>query len=167
MKDIEIRLICELVKNSRRSDRELAKLLGVSQPTVSRIRTKLEKEGMLDYTAVPNLAKLGFAIMAIVFGKRDMTKHPESYLQKAAEFVGEHPNVIFGGAGNGLGFDRIGISVHKNYSEFAEYIRELGKNWTTLMETDTFLINLNGKDIVRQISYKPLANSIAKHEQRR
>ncbi len=90
MKDIELNLICELVKNSRRSDRELAKLLGVSQPIVSRIRIKFEKESMLDYTTIPNLAKLGFGIMAIVFGKRDMTKHPESYLQKAAEFVGEH-----------------------------------------------------------------------------
>lgn len=53
MKDIELRLISELVKNSRRSDRELAKALGISQPTVSRIRVRLEKQGLIDYSAVP------------------------------------------------------------------------------------------------------------------
>jgi DNA-binding Lrp family transcriptional regulator len=36
MKDIELKLISELMLDSRRSDRELAKVLGVSQPTVSR-----------------------------------------------------------------------------------------------------------------------------------
>lgn len=30
MKDVELRLVSELMKNSRRSDRELAKTLGVS-----------------------------------------------------------------------------------------------------------------------------------------
>ncbi|MGD0160671.1 MAG: Lrp/AsnC family transcriptional regulator [Candidatus Bathyarchaeia archaeon] len=47
MKDLEIRLISELMKNSRRSDRQIAKELGVSQPTVSRTIARLEKEGIL------------------------------------------------------------------------------------------------------------------------
>ena len=45
MKDVELKLISELMKNSRRSDRELAKTIGVSQPTVSRLIRKLEKNG--------------------------------------------------------------------------------------------------------------------------
>jgi DNA-binding Lrp family transcriptional regulator len=49
MKDIERRLISELMKNSRRSDRELAKALGTSQPTIT--RGKLEREGIIkEYT---------------------------------------------------------------------------------------------------------------------
>jgi DNA-binding Lrp family transcriptional regulator len=44
MKDIERRLVSELMINSRRSDRQLAKALAVSQPTVTRVRAKLEKE---------------------------------------------------------------------------------------------------------------------------
>lgn len=43
MKEVELRLAAELMKNSRRSDRELAKALKVSQPTVSRMRNKLER----------------------------------------------------------------------------------------------------------------------------
>ena len=50
MKDVELKLISELMKNSRRSDRELAKTLGVSQPTVSRTLKRLETEGTLKNT---------------------------------------------------------------------------------------------------------------------
>jgi DNA-binding Lrp family transcriptional regulator len=43
------------MKNSRRSDRQLAKALGVSQPTVSRTLERLEKQGMIrEYTVIPN-----------------------------------------------------------------------------------------------------------------
>jgi DNA-binding Lrp family transcriptional regulator len=59
VKDIELRLIAELMKNSRRSDRELTKIIGVSQPTVSRTIKRLDKEGYIkEYTAIvtsPNL----------------------------------------------------------------------------------------------------------------
>jgi DNA-binding Lrp family transcriptional regulator len=58
MKDIERRLISELMKNSRRSDRELAKALGTSQPTITRTRGKLEREGIIkEYTMIPDFTK--------------------------------------------------------------------------------------------------------------
>jgi Mn-dependent DtxR family transcriptional regulator len=38
------------MKDSKRSDRELAKLFHVSQPTVTRIRAKLEKTGYINNT---------------------------------------------------------------------------------------------------------------------
>jgi DNA-binding Lrp family transcriptional regulator len=48
-------LLLELLKDSKRSDRELAKVLGVSQPTVSRMRSRLVKEGVIrDFTVVPD-----------------------------------------------------------------------------------------------------------------
>ena len=64
MKDVELRLISELMKNSRRSDRELAKATGVSQPTISRMIKKLEKERIIkEYTMIPDFVKLGYEIM--------------------------------------------------------------------------------------------------------
>ncbi len=70
MKDIELKLLSELMKNSRRSDRELAKTIGISQPTVTRVRQKLEKEGVIkEYTTVPDFSKLGFGIMAVMMFK--------------------------------------------------------------------------------------------------
>jgi len=59
MKNVEWKLISELMKDSRRSDRELAQAIGVSQPTVSRTIKKLEKEGYIkEYTIIPDFHKL-------------------------------------------------------------------------------------------------------------
>jgi len=44
MKETERKLFHELIKNSKRSDRELAKMLRVSQPTITRTRKRLENE---------------------------------------------------------------------------------------------------------------------------
>ena len=68
MKDTELRLISELMKNSCRSDRELAKALGVSQPTVSRTKAILEREGYIsEYTIIPNFNKIGYHLFALTF----------------------------------------------------------------------------------------------------
>jgi DNA-binding Lrp family transcriptional regulator len=49
LKDVEWKLLCELTSNCRRSDRELARLIGVSQPTVARIRNRFEREMIIHY----------------------------------------------------------------------------------------------------------------------
>jgi DNA-binding Lrp family transcriptional regulator len=70
LKDVELKLVAELTKNSRRSDRELAKRLHVSQPTVTRIRNKLEKEGIIrEFTIIPDFVRLGYEIASITFAK--------------------------------------------------------------------------------------------------
>jgi DNA-binding Lrp family transcriptional regulator len=66
MKETELKLISELMKNSRRSDRELAKAIGTSQPTVSRMIQKLEKQGIIsEYTMIPDFTKLGYSLLTI------------------------------------------------------------------------------------------------------
>ena len=132
LKDIELKLISELVKNSRRSDRELAKAIGVSQPTVSRIRVRLEKQGLIDYSAVPNLAKLGFEIIAVTLAKRNYKKQPEVNVQKARDYVKRYPNVIFTASGSGLGRDRILISIHRDYSDYSKFMQEMKAEWEGL-----------------------------------
>jgi DNA-binding Lrp family transcriptional regulator len=61
LKENELKILFELIKNARRSDRELAKAIRVSQPTVTRTRTKLEKMGLVkEYTIIPDLRKMGY-----------------------------------------------------------------------------------------------------------
>ena len=149
------------MKNSRRSDRELAKALGVSQPIVSRIRLKVEKQGLIDYSAVPNLAKLGFEIMVVTFGKRDYAKHPEINLQKAKDFEQRHPSIIFGAAGKGLGFDRIAISIHRNYSDYSRFLQELRNEWAGIMDIeDFFIVDLKSREVIQPLSLKRLADHL-------
>ena len=66
----EVKVLRELLKDSSKSDREIAKTVGVSQPTISRIKKKLINEGSIrTFSAIPNFSKLGFEIMALTFVK--------------------------------------------------------------------------------------------------
>ena len=149
MKDLERKLLSELMKNSRRSDRELAKAIGVSQPTTTRLRTKLEKEGYIkEYTILPNFSKIGYAIMALNFVKLDPKvthkdiddvrfAHPEAI---GKDLVG----VVLIHRGMGLGYDALIVSFHEDYSsydEFRKYVKSVMSGKIT--EMNVFLINLD------------------------
>ncbi|HVP93414.1 MAG TPA: AsnC family transcriptional regulator, partial [Acidobacteriota bacterium] len=70
MKAIELRLIAELIKDCRRSDKDLAKALGVSRILVTKTRIRLEKEGLIAYTAIPDFSKLGYEMLVFTLAKR-------------------------------------------------------------------------------------------------
>jgi DNA-binding Lrp family transcriptional regulator len=158
LKDIELRLISELVKNSRRSDRELAKALGISQPTVSRVRVGLEKQGLIDYSAIPNLAKLGFEIISVTLGKRDYQMQPLN-VQKAKDYVKSNSNIIFTASGIGLGNDRIVISIHRSYSDYFKFIQVMKAEWAGWADINSFLVSLDS-DVVQPLSLKRFAEHL-------
>jgi DNA-binding Lrp family transcriptional regulator len=160
LKDFELQLVSELVRNCRRSDRELARVLHVSQPTVTRTRARLEKQGLVEYGASSNLAKLGYKIMAVVFGKRDYEKHPEDVFQKAKSFVERHSNMIFVSDGNGLDYDRITISIHKSYSDYFIFMQEMRAEVKDIMSLDSFLIDLTTENVLRPFFLKQLADDL-------
>jgi DNA-binding Lrp family transcriptional regulator len=150
LKDIERKMLSELIRNSRRSDRELAKAIGTSQPTATRIRNKLEKEGYVkEYTTVPDLNKIGYSIMALTFVKLDI-KHtmlpPEvgDFEKMHCEVLKDNPNALmFIKRGMGLGYDAVIITLHQDYSscdKFRTFIRQNMKERITDM--DTFLVNM-------------------------
>ena len=60
-------VLIHLLKGARCSDMKLAKVAGVSQPTAFRIRRKFEEEGVIiRYSAIPDLAKLGYKIVGFL-----------------------------------------------------------------------------------------------------
>ena len=67
LQDLDYRILFELARNCRISDRMIARRLGVSQPTVTRRRASLEKEGYVTYAGVPDFAKIGLTIMSFNF----------------------------------------------------------------------------------------------------
>ncbi|MBN1245835.1 Lrp/AsnC family transcriptional regulator [Candidatus Bathyarchaeota archaeon] len=149
MKELERKLLSELMKNSRRSDRELAKAIGVSQPTTTRLRTKLEKEGYIkEYTIIPNFSKIGYTIMALNFVKLDpkLTKNGiEGFRNAHPETIGKDPfGVVLIQRGMGLGYDTVIVSFHQDYSSydnFRNYVKHaMGESIT---EMNVFLINLD------------------------
>jgi DNA-binding Lrp family transcriptional regulator len=165
LKDVELGLISELMKNCRRSDRELAKVLGVSQPTVSRMIKKFEKEGIMqEYTAIPNLAKLGMEIVSIVLLNLKHESDPNTRMQKAEEFAEKHPNLIFASSGIGSGSNRVAISVHKNYSDYTKFVQDLKEHSELYAIVNTFLISYKSDSIPRSLSFKALGDYIRKEK---
>ena len=172
-KDTELRLISELMRNSRRSDRELARALGISQPTVSRIRTRLEKEGIIkEYTMIPDLGKLGVELVAITFGlwsTEKISEYSESVrIEKAKQFISRYPNVVFASSGSGMGMGRMIISVHKTYSDYVEFIREMRVEWAGLLTNlRSFIISVSVDAMPKQFTLSNLMEYLnpASHDQ--
>ena len=160
MKDIRLKLLSELIKNSKTSDRELALRLGVSQPTVSRIRAKLEKEGYIkEYTMIPDFGKLGFEIMTITLVKlkRELTKEELDRIWKFAEgFTKKNPfSYMMAANGNGLGYNRVIIALHEDYADFVRFVRATREvPFAELGAFDSFMISLSDDH------YQPLTFSI-------
>ena len=123
-----LKLLFEMIKNSHRSDRELAKSLGVSQPTVTRKRAILEKEGYTkEYTIVPNFVKLGYDFLAVTF--LSFAEDRPELFDKAREWTKSQPSVLFAADGGGFGMNSIMVSVHKSYSDYSRLLTKLRQDW--------------------------------------
>jgi len=159
LKAVELRLVAELLKNSRRSDRELAKVLGVSQPTVSRTMKKLEEQGVIkEYTIVPDFSKLGFQIMGVSFIKLQGSRasSPEDEAEQAGEVEKSEPYApVMGVSGQGLGKDRMFITFYKDYGAYLKAMQVTKQLPFIDVDTlDSFLVDLTDKN-----QYRPLSMS--------
>jgi DNA-binding Lrp family transcriptional regulator len=166
LKKVDYRILAELIKNSRLSDRQLAKNLGISQPTVTRRRTMLQKERLVEYTAIPDLRKLGFEILAFNFANWKQEASSEENIREAKAFISKHPSVMFVSTGRGLGADRVSVSAHRNYADYHRYIQELKEHWGANIErVDSFIVSLQNDNLLRNLTFKYLAEILNQVEE--
>jgi hypothetical protein len=52
------------------------------------------------------------------------------------------------------------ISIHKDYSDYAKFVRDLKAEWEGIMDIGSFLIDLTSKTMVQQISLNHFAESL-------
>jgi DNA-binding Lrp family transcriptional regulator len=165
VKDIKLRLIAELMKNSRRSDRELAKALRVSQPTVTRTRDRLEKEGYLrEYTVIPDFVKLGFQLASFIlvkvkqgFSKAELEKAQQIRLRNMASEGAPNEIVLFN-RGIGGGYSAVLVSFHKSYPDYTQLVRKIKES--AFVDTSnmlSFIVDLNDKIQYRHFTFSTLA----------
>jgi DNA-binding Lrp family transcriptional regulator len=164
LKDVDYKILAALMRNSKTSDRQLAKEIGVSQPTVTRRRAGLEKDAIDGYTLIPKWAKVGYKILAFTFVKSKeslwLKEHYETVRQQGTKWAMAHSNVLMAGGCRGMGVNGFLISVHKDYSDFDEFMRrhqqEMGKMLTGI---ESIIVNLEGIDILKPLHLKYLAGA--------
>ncbi|UCG35956.1 MAG: winged helix-turn-helix transcriptional regulator [Candidatus Bathyarchaeota archaeon] len=165
LKDIDLKIIFELMKNSKTSDRQLANKLGVSQPTITRRRGRLEDGAIEGYTTIPAWKEIGYEIFAITLYSINqdigLQSKAKTSRKRAKEWLMSHPNVIMGGGGRGgAGMEGFMITIHKNYSDFESFMvrhrREVGD---LVNSQQTFVVNLGGSLVLKPFHLKYLADA--------
>jgi DNA-binding Lrp family transcriptional regulator len=164
LRTIDYGLLWELMKDSRRSDRQLARALGTSQPTVTRRRAMLEKSFIEGYTAIPKWEKIGFELVAFTFVKHKIKyatpEVREEAFRRVDEWMMKQPNVILAIGGQGMGWDGICVSFHKSYSDFTEFIRKHNSELSDLLiDSQSFIADINPTTIRKPFHLKYLAKA--------
>ncbi|KXH70103.1 MAG: hypothetical protein AM326_04575 [Candidatus Thorarchaeota archaeon SMTZ-45] len=164
LKSIDYKILFALMKNSKISDRQLAKEIGVSQPTVTRRRARLEKEVIDGYTAIPKWEKIGYEILAVTLVTSPLSmgtgETQKESSEKASKWLEKQPNVIFAALCRGMGTTGIMFSLHKNYTDLEEFLNNQRLQLGQIMEkVETVIVNLTGKSVFRPLSLKYLAKA--------
>ena len=165
LKDVDYKILSELLKNSKISDRRLAKKVGVSQPTVTRRRARLEKEVIDSYTTIPRWIELGYEILAVTLIKsKSFFPSKEDYetvRKQGMEWLMNQPNVIMGGGIEGMGINSFTISIHKRYSDYNQFLHKLNLDMGRLIDNiQTLLVDLTAEGTLKPLSLKYLAEAI-------
>ena len=168
LKEVERKMLSQLIKNSRRSDRELAKAIGTSQPTATRIRSKLEKEGYIkEYTMVPDFRKIGYSILSLTFMKLDLkTFLPPIDVGKFKEMhyktFSKNPDaILLFKRGLGMKYDAVVLSLHQDYASCDKFRTFIRQNMAErITDMDTFLVNLDEDDVSVPFGFGLLADQI-------
>jgi len=166
VKDVELKLIGELMRNSRRSDRELARAVGVSQPTISRAIAKLKKDGVIrEFTVIPDYEKLGYSLVAftLIKMKADITRQEiEEAREISLRDMKKAPsNIVLFERGLGDGYVGILVSFHEDYSDYSK-LKDRMKQYPflNLSNTLSFILDLKDKIHYRYLTFSTLASHL-------
>jgi DNA-binding Lrp family transcriptional regulator len=109
----EKNIIYHIVKSPNINIKDLGEKLGISRLTVSKVNTKLLKEGLIKPIVIPNLKLLGFEIIGIYMVMIDPNIPVGKDILESSKITS--PSVVFNAKKS---FDAIIISVYKNYDDY-------------------------------------------------
>jgi len=107
----------------------------------------------------PNLQKLGIEIMAITFGNWSYHQYLDTRVSETRDYTERHPNLLFLLCRRALSSDRVAVTVHRDYSDYMQFMQEIGSDWGEFMDvTGSFLISLSSDDPLGSIAFRYLAD---------
>jgi len=116
-------VLVEILKDSRKSDRDIAKKLEISQPTVTRIRKKLERNVIKSYTAIPVFPEIGVELLSFNFGRCTNPKKDTALCLK--QMAKANPKILFISSGEGMGKNCLIVAIHKDYRDYVDFINNI------------------------------------------
>jgi DNA-binding Lrp family transcriptional regulator len=160
-KELLNKLVVELLRNSKASDRALAKKLGVSQPTVTRTRSNMEREKLIrSYTIMPDWRKLGFEIFALTFVKMDPKVMSAEVIGKVKDYALKFHNSFFASTGEGLGMTGVIMSLHKDYRDYSQKLSLFRRDWGQYMENIQSFVMVTDEGTIKEFSFKYVSEDI-------
>jgi len=139
MKKRERQVLIELLRNSKMSDREIAKKLNTSQSSITRTRKRLEKKIIKTYTALPDFSKLNIKLSSVTFGKCNRSK--KDIIECLGALSNKHPRIIYTGEGEGMGKTCMIVSLHRDFADHVKFKGEF-RSWCKGIKdaSESFLI---------------------------
>lgn len=149
-KERERALLRELAKDCRQSDRELAKKIRTSQPTVTRARKTLEEKYIQRYSIIPKLEKLGVEMVAVTLLKTTTVGRPAYFIGRMND-----KRIIFASYGMGLRKNLVIISAHTSYSDYSDFMQKIQEQ-PELSDAESFITCPTTKDIIEHLSFSSI-----------
>ncbi len=162
--DMDYKILCELLMNSRVSDRQLARRLGIPLPTLTRRRSNVEKKFIESHTIIPKWEEIGYEIVVFTFIKAEKNvRKPgvfDATLRKVKDWFSKEPNVIFAATGEGLGLDGVVISFHKCYSDYVAFKRRHDAELSSFSSgSQSFIVDINPRIVLKSFHLKYLKDA--------
>jgi hypothetical protein len=85
----------------------------------------------------------------------------ETKLEVQKKWAMQHPNIVFASDGEGLGKDALILSLHKDYSKYADFMREYTVSFADFIsDVQSFIVSLKTGMIIKPFDLKYLAEDL-------
>ena len=119
---MDLKILSELQEDARKSLREIAEKLGVTEATIYNRINKMKKMGIIEkFIPVINYSKLGFDLIAVI----GITAKGGKVIE-VEKLLAELPNVtaVYDVTGE---FDVIAVSKFRDRDSLNEFVKDIGK----------------------------------------
>ena len=112
--DKELKTIYGLLRFPTLNDRELAEVIGLNISTVTAIRRRLSKSGLLQTVNIPNAAFLGAELLTIGYGRISSSSPLDVPKELNTGIIAKDPSIFYAGFSKDYG---IMMCYHKDYTD--------------------------------------------------
>jgi len=152
---MDLKILSELQDDARKSLREIAEKLGVTEATIYNRINKMKKMGIIEkFIPVINYSKLGFDLIAVI----GITAKGGKVIE-VEKLLAEMPNVtaVYDVTGE---FDVIAVSKFRDRDSLNEFVKDIGK--LELVEKTYTMLVLNVVKETHMIDIESIFNEESK-----